>query len=121
MRQLAFILSKYNLRVNAFAPGPAATELWDGLPSKAREGLFKEAANKPITHRGATPEEVAQICFGLLKDSKMTRLLIIRRVAISGVRSFRAEAVDIARVIWSDKWRHFVFCVIHCVGNKSMR
>lgn len=71
-RQLAYDLSNYDLRVNVVGPGPVATELWDGLPADAREGLFKQSAAKALTGRVPGPEEVVQTYLGLLKDANIT-------------------------------------------------
>lgn len=71
-RQLAYDLSKYDLRVNVVAPGAVETELWDGMPADARRGMMQQIAQKALTAKVGQPNEVAQTYMGLLKDTNIT-------------------------------------------------
>lgn len=71
-RQLAYDLSKYDIRVNVVSPGAVKTELWAGMPPDAREDLFKKTAEKVLTHKVGEAQEVAQTYLGLLKDTNIT-------------------------------------------------
>lgn len=71
-RQLAYDLSKQDLRVNVVSPGAVRTEMWDRMPQDAREKLFEETGKSVLTHTVPGPEKIAQTYLGLLKDTNIT-------------------------------------------------
>lgn len=71
-RGLALDLSPKNVRVNAVSPGPVMTEMWDSMPKEQRDGMMSHLASQSLTHRVATPVEVAQAYLYLLKDTNIT-------------------------------------------------
>ncbi|CEH13384.1 Reductases with broad range of substrate specificities [Ceraceosorus bombacis] len=71
-RQLAYDLSKYDLRVNVVSPGGVETELWNGMPQDKRQKTFEAMSQRALTGKIAQPHEVAQTYIGLLKDTNIT-------------------------------------------------
>jgi 3-oxoacyl-[acyl-carrier protein] reductase len=58
-------LGKYNIRVNAVAPGFIATEMVQAMPEKVLEGMV---AHTPLGRMGR-PEDVAEAYFWLASDA----------------------------------------------------
>src|SRR6185295_1835873 len=58
-------LGRYNIRVNAVAPGFIATEMVQAMPEKVLEGV---ASHTPLGRMGK-PEEVAEAYFWLASDA----------------------------------------------------
>jgi acetoacetyl-CoA reductase len=55
-KALAVELARNNITVNAVAPGPMATEMWDTVPDAIKEKTYE----KIPMHRACTPEEIAR-------------------------------------------------------------
>lgn len=64
------------VRVNAVAPGLVDTEMWDGLPADAREGLYAGHAAKYVTGRVTGPDNIAEAYMYLMKDHNITGRII---------------------------------------------
>lgn len=71
-KALAKELARYNIRVNAVAPGPVKTELWDKLHEGEKGQKITEAVTRAIPMRRlGTPEDVADvIAFFVGDDSR---------------------------------------------------
>lgn len=71
-KALARELARYNIRVNAVAPGPIKTDLWDQLHEGEKGRKVTEAVTRAIPmHRLGTPEDVADvIAFFVGDDSR---------------------------------------------------
>lgn len=71
-KALAKELARYNVRVNAVAPGPVKTDLWDKLHSGEKGQKITEAVTRAIPMRRlGTPEDVADVvAFFVGNDSR---------------------------------------------------
>ena len=75
MRNLA--LEMKPVRVNIVSPGLVDTELWNAAFGKEeKEGVFQTLAEKHLTGRVASPEEIAEAYVYLMKDSNITGRVI---------------------------------------------
>lgn len=63
-RSVAQELAPFGIRVNAIAPGPMHTAMFDSLPEKTQKNLVKSAAIK----RAVEPEEIAEIILFLASE-----------------------------------------------------
>lgn len=63
-RTVAQELAPFGIRVNAIAPGPMRTAMFDSLPEKTQKNLVKAAAIK----RAVEPEEIAAISVFLVSE-----------------------------------------------------
>lgn len=63
-RTAAQELAPFGIRVNAIAPGPMRTAMFDSLPEKAQKNLVKSSAIK----RAVEPEEIAAIAVFLVSE-----------------------------------------------------
>lgn len=64
-RTVAQELAPFGIRVNAIAPGPMRTAMFDSLPEKTQKNLLKSAAIK----RAVEPEEIAAIAVFLASET----------------------------------------------------
>ncbi|WSQ12385.1 SDR family oxidoreductase [Streptomyces sp. NBC_01231] len=64
-----YLTRKYGIRVNAVAPGPVRTPLWDQLGGDD-ESMWERFAESTPVKRIATVEDVGQACLFLALDSK---------------------------------------------------
>jgi NAD(P)-dependent dehydrogenase (short-subunit alcohol dehydrogenase family) len=60
------------IRVNLVSPGGLETDLWKDMPSKDREAMYKQWAERNPTGHVGTAEEVAEAYLWLMKDSNVT-------------------------------------------------
>ncbi|CAE6385670.1 unnamed protein product [Rhizoctonia solani] len=65
------------IRVNAIALGLVDTELYDKIPSKFKEPLFKSHSDKLLIDHVGTPEEVAEAYIFAMKCQYLTGQVII--------------------------------------------
>lgn len=75
-RNLALDLADRKIRVNAVAPGPVETELWNGIPEEQRKGFLDGIGSKLMTGKVGQPQDVAQTYVYLLKDENMTAQIV---------------------------------------------
>jgi len=79
-KRLAFELGKYNINVNAIAPGITKTEIISiGRTPSELEELFKEKAKSIALGRIAEPQDIANVALFLASDesSFITGQLIV--------------------------------------------
>jgi 3-oxoacyl-[acyl-carrier protein] reductase len=79
-KRLAFELGKYNINVNAIAPGATKTDiLLSGRTIEEVEGLLKEKAKQTALGRVAEPQDIANVALFLASDesSYITGQLIV--------------------------------------------
>jgi NAD(P)-dependent dehydrogenase (short-subunit alcohol dehydrogenase family) len=60
------------IRVNAVLPGMVVTDLWSGIPSEAREHIFRETAAKLPVGRVGRPADVAEAYLSFLRSDYTT-------------------------------------------------
>ncbi|GAO51091.1 NAD(P)-binding protein [Saitoella complicata NRRL Y-17804] len=73
---LAVELSPLRVRVNCVSPGAVLTELWDGLPKEARDGLVAGVGQAALTGSVGMPEDVAQAYLYAMRDGNLTGQVI---------------------------------------------
>ncbi|KAJ1018576.1 hypothetical protein NDA16_004858 [Ustilago loliicola] len=76
-RNLALDLSDKRIRVNAVAPGPVETEMWDAFPEEQRRAFLDGIGKKLFTGKVATPDQLAQTYLYLLKDGNQTGQILV--------------------------------------------
>lgn len=82
-KALAKELARYNIRVNAVAPGPVKTELWDKLHEGEKGQKVTEAVTRAIPMRRlGTPEDVADVVAFFVGDD--SRYLTGQVLSIDG-------------------------------------
>lgn len=65
------------VRVNCVTPGFVRTELFDGFPEEAREGMFAAMRVDSVTETVGTPEDLAEAYLYLMKSSFATGSTVV--------------------------------------------
>lgn len=73
----ALALEYAPLRVNVVIPGMVATDLWSGVPSDARDQIFRTMASKLPVERIGEPEDVAEAYLSFMRNTYVTGQSVI--------------------------------------------
>ncbi|TWB50024.1 NAD(P)-dependent dehydrogenase (short-subunit alcohol dehydrogenase family) [Rhizobium sp. ERR 922] len=73
----ALALDLAPLRVNVVTPGMVATDLWSGIPSEARDQIFRSVGGKLPVGRVGEPSDIAEAYLSFMRNAYVTGQSVI--------------------------------------------